>query len=456
MIGGTNRAFVMSFHWDPIVLGFTAAVTLGVGLLFGALPAWRVTRSDTGASLKEESRSATGSAGRMRRGRALVGLQLGLSLPLLVGAGLLVRTVYNLQRMDLGFPADHLLLLRVDMREAGYNAVRRSSALEEIVRVFQQMPGVRSVTFSSLGIMSGGFTSWKVDVEGYVPKGAKDRGSQFEAVGPAYFSTLGASIVAGRDIQKGDKPGRLEASVINEAFAKQFFEGRDPLGRRITVHDNNQKPITFVIVGVAKNAHTGNPRREVEPRFYAPPAELDEMSAPFFLIRTDTSSIPILAAARQPSRHSFPEESSRRRAWAARPPQSESRSPSAALRRHKQARHKGGSPRAPMPRSQRQPRSEPRSGPARSPGRSVLQWFARTQPATPGRTAGPLTGLIIGAALAYGAARLISSQLFGVAPGDPAISGLAAALLVGVAFAATLIPARRASRLNPIDALRGE
>src|SRR5262249_49938440 len=125
MIGGTNRDFVMSFHLDPILLGFTGAIPLVAGLFFGALPAWQATRSDTGASLKDESRSATGSVGRMRWGRALVGLQLALSLPLLVGAGLLVRTLYNLQHLNLGFPNDHLLLVRVDMRDAGYTAARR-------------------------------------------------------------------------------------------------------------------------------------------------------------------------------------------------------------------------------------------------------------------------------------------------------------------------------------------
>src|SRR6202035_4949498 len=96
------------------------AATLAAALLFGVLPAWQVTRNDAGASLKEQSRSATGSPGRMRSGRLLVSVQLALSLPLLVGAGLLVRTIYNLQRVDLGFPAQRLLLVRVDSREAGY------------------------------------------------------------------------------------------------------------------------------------------------------------------------------------------------------------------------------------------------------------------------------------------------------------------------------------------------
>ncbi len=114
----SDPRFHMSFALDPLVLAFVLAATLAAALLFGVLPAWQVTRTDAGASLKEQGRGAIGSLGQMRSGRLLVSLQLALSLPLLVGAGLLARTVYNLQRADLGFPAERLLLVRVDLREA--------------------------------------------------------------------------------------------------------------------------------------------------------------------------------------------------------------------------------------------------------------------------------------------------------------------------------------------------
>src|SRR5260370_20296830 len=111
MIAQSENVFRMGFRLDPLVLGFTFAVTLAAALLFGAMPAWQLTKADPGAGLKEESRSATGSVGRMRWGRFLVSLQLALALPLLVGAGLLARTLDNLQHIDLGFPAEHLLLV---------------------------------------------------------------------------------------------------------------------------------------------------------------------------------------------------------------------------------------------------------------------------------------------------------------------------------------------------------
>ena len=123
------------------------------------LPAWQVTRTDAGAGLKEQSRGAIGTFGQLRSGRFLVSLQLALSLPLLVGAGLLARTVYNLQRADLGFPAERLLLVRVDLREAGYEPARRGSLLRELLGEIQRIPGVRAASFSQLGVFSGGESS---------------------------------------------------------------------------------------------------------------------------------------------------------------------------------------------------------------------------------------------------------------------------------------------------------
>src|SRR5260370_31606907 len=124
MMAESDPRFSMSFALDPLVLIFALAATLAAALLFGVLPAWQVTKNDAGATLKEQGRSATGSLGRIRSGRFLVSLQLALSLPLLVGAGLLARTVYNLQRADLGFPTERLLLVRVDLLDASPRTAR--------------------------------------------------------------------------------------------------------------------------------------------------------------------------------------------------------------------------------------------------------------------------------------------------------------------------------------------
>ena len=140
MLAESDPSFQMSFSADPLVPAFVLAATLGAALLFGVLPAWQVTRADPGASLKAQSRGAIGTFGQLRSSRFLVSLQLALSLPLLVGAGLLARTAYNLQRADLGFPPERALLVRVDLRKAGVEKARRRSLLRELAGQIRGFP----------------------------------------------------------------------------------------------------------------------------------------------------------------------------------------------------------------------------------------------------------------------------------------------------------------------------
>ena len=151
---------------------------------------------DAGAGLRDQSRGAIGRRGQLRSGRLLVSLQLALSLPLLVGAGLLARSVYNLQRADLGFPAARLLLVRVDLREAASEAARRTIVLGQLLDEIQRIPGVRATSYSQLGVFSGGESSATIAVEGYTPTTDDDRGSALDLVGPRYFATLGVPIAA--------------------------------------------------------------------------------------------------------------------------------------------------------------------------------------------------------------------------------------------------------------------
>ncbi len=152
----------MSFGWIPLVLAFALASTIAAALLFGVLPAWQVTRNGAGASLKEQSRSATGSVARTRSGRLLVSVQLALSLPLLVGAGLLTRTITTCNAWTWGFRRNGCCWCDIDPREAGYDAARRSRLAGELRREIQKIPGVQAVSFSQLGLFSGGtrFQAW--------------------------------------------------------------------------------------------------------------------------------------------------------------------------------------------------------------------------------------------------------------------------------------------------------
>jgi predicted permease len=456
MMAESDDRFHMSFTLDPLVLAFALAVTLAAALLFGILPAWQVTKNDAGAALKEQGRSATGSLGRVRSGRFLVSLQLALSLPLLVGAGLLARTVYNLQRADLGFPAEHLLLVRVDLREAAPDTARRDTLLGELLGQFQRIPGVRAASFSQLGVFSGGNSSATIRVEGYTPHGDNDRGSALDAVGPKYFSTLGVPIVLGREILESDHAGTPKICVINEAFAKRFFDRRNPIGMRITSIDDDKRT-AYQVVGVAKNAHTQGLRGDVEPRYFVsagqPPSSA---KSPTFLIRTGVETGPIMAAARDtiqrvdaalPIMHAASIE--------------EQMAPLTAQdRTTAQLAVVFGCVALTLAAiglygvlsygiARRKSEIAVRIALGARPGRVVAMILRETMDLV-------IAGLALGAGLAYAASRLIHSRLYGVAPEDPLTLALATTLLLLVALCAAYLPAQRASRLDPMAALRQE
>jgi hypothetical protein len=411
----------MSFALDPLVLAFTLAATLAAALLFGLLPAWQVTRSDTAPALKKQARGS----------QFLVSLQLALSLPLLAGAGLLARTVYNLQRVDLGFPAERLLVLRVDLREAGYEPPRRPAVLGELLGDFQRIPGVRAASFSQLGLFSGGESSNTIAVEGYTPAGDHDRGSAMDVVGSGYFSTLGIPIIMGREILPGDRAGASMVCVINQAFAKRFFDRRNPIGMRITSIDEDRRT-TYQIVGVARNSRTKQLRGEVEPRYF-----VAVMAAARNATQRRDAALTIVHAG------SIEEQMAPLTAQDRTTAQLAVVFGSVALTLAAIGLY--GVLSYGIARRRRE--IAVRIALGARPGRVIAMILRETIGLL-------IVGLPLGGGLAYAASRLIGSQLYGVAPQDPLTMLLAVGLLLSVALSAAYLPAQRASKLDPMQALR--
>lgn len=454
MMAASDSDFQIAFDLDPMVWAFIVSATVAATVLFGVLPAWQVTKIDVGAGLGQQSRGAIGRSGELRSGRMLVSLQLALSLPLLVGAGLLMRTVYNLQRADLGFDAARLLLVRVDLREAGYESARRDTMLRELLGQIQQIPGVRAATFSQLGVFSGGESSATIDVEGYVAKRDDDRESDLDVVGPSYFSTLGIPISLGREIVAGDRGVGPTVCVINEAFARRYFDRRNPIGMHITLVNDDART-SYQVVGVAGNAHTQRLRGDVEPRYYIPSKEpSSSASSPTFLIRTATETAPAMAAVRRTIQRAdagLPIVSATSIEEQMAPLIAQDRAIAqlavafgcvaltlAAIGLYGVLSY----------------------GIARRTGEIAIRialgaQAGRVMSMILGETLGVVgVGLALGGALAYVASRLIDSRLYGVAPQDPLTLVFATALLVLVAITAACLPARRASRVDPMAALR--
>ncbi len=241
--------FVVSPILDGRVLAFVLGVMLLTSLVFGLLPAVRGSRIEITLSLND--RSGALSAGSISLRRILVGIQVALSLLLLVGAGLFVRTLRNLENLGPGFPTDRLLTFTIDPSLSGYSDEETKSFFERLNVNLQTMPGVESVGFSTMPLLKG--YAWQNAILGKDFEGAPiEQQPVLSEVGPDYFATLGIPIVAGRAITaQDDGPVEYKSTVVNETFARKYFPGRNPIGQRFGLL-NEMKPASpnIEVVGV--------------------------------------------------------------------------------------------------------------------------------------------------------------------------------------------------------------
>ncbi len=256
-----DGGFDLAPEIDLRVLAFTAGTVLMVGILFGLAPALRTTTGAIHERLKESGRAINGSRQRSRFANALVVIQVALSFLLVLGAGLFLRTLRNLQTVSLGYPRENLLLIDLDNSGVGQQPVNLDHDLTARVRA---IPGVRGVSYSDRPLLNGFDGSFGIMVEGFAPTSEKDRGSTGGFVGPGYFSVIGIPILRGRAIETRDGATAPRVCVINEAFAKHFFPGRNPIGKHITISS-----VPTEIVGIATDTHASSLRGAIEPKFYA-------------------------------------------------------------------------------------------------------------------------------------------------------------------------------------------
>lgn len=453
LMAKSDPDFAMSFALDPPTILFVLVATVATACLVAGLPAWQISSAGASRELKAQSRGVVGATGHQRSSRLLVSLQLALTLPLLVTAGLLVRTVDNLQRADLGFPAQRLLLVRVDVREYATTSAARSAILGELRRNLQQVPGVRAVSYSQLGVFSGGRSSSSITVEGYTPTGASDGASAMDVAGPEYFTVLGVPIVLGRDIEDGDRDSPLSPTVINEAFAQKFFSGRNPLGARITTPSGGH-PLSYEIVGVAKNARTQDLRGDIGPRFYVPARDsASSANSPTFLVRTSVDGTGLMAAIRAaiqgrrplPILHAVTIEDQMAPLVAQDRAMAQLAAAFGSIALSLAAIGLYGLLSYGVARRTSEIAVRIALG-ARASG--VVAMILRETVAL------VLAGLLVGGGLAYAASRLVASRLYGVEPHDPMTVAVATVLMLAVALSAAYLPAHRASGVDPMRALR--
>jgi predicted permease len=286
---------------DGRVLGFTLGVTLLTTILFALIPALYSTRLDLTPVLKS-AQSTTSSEGSHRRfpaGKILVVTQVAVSVILLVSAGLFVRSLSRLGEVKLGYSRENLILFRVDAAPLGYQGAAIPRFQLDLLSRISAVPGLRGATVSKNGLFSGSESGDPVAVEGYTPKAGEEIHSRMDHVGPGYFSMLGIPILVGREIEIQDSGGSVRAAVINQTFANQFFPNTNPIGKHVRdTYPGN--PAEMVVVGVAADAKYNSLREKALPRIYAPLANpMWENPAAYYEVRTYADPQAVAAALRQ-------------------------------------------------------------------------------------------------------------------------------------------------------------
>jgi predicted permease len=292
MLSDVGLPLTIPFETDWRTLGFTAAISMATGILFGLAPALRATRITLADTLKESGRSGSGRSGATK---ALVGAQVAVSMLLLIGAGLFLRTLYNLKTQNVGYNPDHLIIMRVDPVSAGYRGAEVGRAMKNLLDRVRTIPGVRTATFSENGLFSGTESGSHVDIEGYTAASDKDRECRFDQIGPDYFTKIGIPILLGRDMSERDLPGAPEVAVINETMAKFYFKDASPIGKYFTT-----VKVRMQIVGVVRDAQDHDFRDEPVRRFYVSYFQpIDGITTANFEIRVDGKARNVNAALRR-------------------------------------------------------------------------------------------------------------------------------------------------------------
>jgi predicted permease len=282
---------------DARVLAFTFAVSVLTGLLFGLIPAWRATRVDLTPALKDTGRSSAGHS-RSLIGKSLVVAQVALSLLLLIGAGLFLRTLRNLQHVSPGFNTQNLLLFRVDPRLSGYRGERLAQLYQRMFDRIEAVPGVRSVTFSRHPLLAGSRGSRGFNLVGQPVDRYNRPSAHIHIVRENFFETMEIPTQFGRGLSPQDGAQSPRVTVVNQAFSRRFFPNENPIGKRLRFGSAQSEEVE--IVGVAQDAKYTSLRAEIPPTVYVPwLQELPQLGQMNFEVRAAGAPTNFLAAVRQ-------------------------------------------------------------------------------------------------------------------------------------------------------------
>ena len=274
----------LRFELDPTVVAFAAGLSILTGLLFGMYPALHSTRPDLVTTLRANSGKHSGTRAATRFRSSLVTVQIALSMALLVGAGLFVRSLLNVSRVNLGLNVDNVVVFSISPERNGYTRTQSAQFFERAEETLRGIPGVTGVTESLVGLLGGSSWGNDVEVDGWKSGPDVNSNSRFNAVGAGYFKTLGVPMVSGREFTASDRVGTPKVAIVNEAFAKKFKLGRDAVGKHMAL--SGAKINDMEIVGLVKDAKYNDVKDDIPPVYFLPWAQDSTIGQLNFYVRT--------------------------------------------------------------------------------------------------------------------------------------------------------------------------
>jgi predicted permease len=444
---------------DWRVAAFCLGASLLTGLLFGLAPAARGARKRIVESLKENTGALAAGAAQGWLRRALVAAQVTISLVLLIAAGLFAKSLLNLKGQNPGFNPTYLLTFRIDASLNGYEKDRAVAFLQRFSKDVEALPGVQDVTIASAALLANEVNQRTTSVEGIVKTEGRDMNNRVNEVGPGFFKTMQMPVIRGREFTEADQANSLKVAVVNEEFAKEYFDG-DAVGKQIGFGRNPQTGapnLGIYIVGVVRDGKHANMREKKPARFiYTPYTQNESIESMTFYVRSQTPPDRLVADVRAALRRvdenlsMFRIQTMERtieRSLTLERMLSTISSAFGSMATLLAAIGLYGVMAYNVARRTREIGIRLALGSNRQ---QVIQLVLREAAWV------VAIGLALGIPAAFALGRLVESRLWNVKSGDPLVIALAALCLTLVAFAAGLIPAWRASRVEPMTALRYE
>ena len=443
-----------AFGVDPTVVAVAGALSILTGLLFGLYPALHSTRPDLVTTLRANSGKHSGTRAATRFRSSLVTAQIALSMALLIGAGLFVRSLINVSRENLGIRTENVVTFTLAPERNGYSKERSRQFLEQVEQALGTIPGVTGATTALVGILRGSSTGNDVEVEGWKSGPDIDSNSRMNEVGPGYFRTLGVAMVSGREFTAQDRLGAPEVAIVNEAFAKKFKLGRDAVGKRMDL--SGAKTLKMEIVGLVKDAKYSEVKSEIPPVYFTPWAQDSTAGTLTFYVRTSLDPNQLMRTVSATIAKVDPQlpiqdlktlpQQVQENVYLDRMISTLSAAFAALATLLAAVGLYGVLAYTVAQRTREIGVRMALSADARRVRRMVLQQVGRVA----------LIGGAIGIVGALALERTARSLLYGLEGHDPIVVAVSVAVLALVALGAGYLPARRASRIHPMQALRYE